>query len=89
MFQSWFILGNNGFMPPLRFLTKVPKKREESLKEVEGEELLKDDLHKMVYTRVGRRKRAEEDLSKMLYTRVGRSSQALRIEYLFSPKYLI
>ena len=70
-------------MPPIRFLTEVPKKKEESLKEVEEEELLKDDLHKMLYTRVGRRKRAGEDLSKMLYTRVGRSSPPLRIESLF------
>ena len=66
-------------MPPIRFLTKVPKMREELQNEVEGEELLKDDLHKMLYTRVVRRERGGEDLSKMLYTRVGRSSPLLRI----------
>ena len=58
-------------MSLIHSLTEVPKKREESQKEVEGKELLKDDLHKMLYIRVGRRKRAGEDLSKMLYTRVG------------------
>ena len=79
LFMICFLSGNNGFMPPIDLLTKVPEKREESQKEVEGEELLKDDLHKMLYTRVGRRKRTGEDLSKMLYTRVGRSSPALRI----------
>jgi hypothetical protein len=66
-------------MPPIRFLTKLPQKREELQKEVEGEEVLKDDLHKMLYTKTVRRKRGGEDLSKMLYTRVGRSSQLLRI----------
>ena len=70
-------------MSLIDFLREVPKKRQESQKEVEGEELLKDDLHKMLYTRVGRRKRTGEDLSKMLYTRVGRSSPALRIETIF------
>ena len=70
-------------MPTISFLREVLKKREESLKGVEREELLKDDLHKMLYTRVGRRKRTGEDLSKMLYTRVGRSSPALRIETIF------
>ena len=70
-------------MPPIILLREVPKKREESLKGVEGEELLKDDIHKMLCTRVGRRKRTGEDLSKMLYTRVGRSSPALRIETIF------
>jgi hypothetical protein len=66
-------------MPPISFLAKVPQKRQELQKEVEGEEPLKDDLHKMLYTWVVRRKRGGEDLSKMLYTRVGRSSPLLRI----------
>jgi hypothetical protein len=74
-------------MLPIHILREVHKKREELQKEVEREEMLKDDLHKMLYTRVGRRKRGGEDFSKMLYTRVGRSSTALRIEPIISPRY--
>ena len=48
------VVGNNGLMPPVTLLTYFSKR----ISSQEVEEVCEEDLHKMLYTRVGRRKRS-------------------------------
>merc|ERR1712025_1543647 len=88
--NAFIFIGNKGFLQPMVLFGSLPKRSLNNIekKTLESNEMSEEELHKMLYTRVGRKKRSEgfwkrisrsgrqkrseEDLEKMMFTRIGR-----------------
>ena len=73
--------GNNGLMLPMVVLTEFPKHRINTRgveeRDLNDEEVSEEDLHKMLYTRVGRRKRSGQ-AHQMAWKRITRDGRNRR-----------